>query len=326
MASNPTVDLTPFRDEPRLLMEAELHPIQGERFQPTGFPDLGSATYTLPDGTDMLLVESAQSVANRLEETLWAEDEGDLIAAAEGLPYVRVELGDGNLTSSVIEPHRLHSPYIRNATDVDGRTFLERLQEELGDMDAAPIDVSRLADTVFAYDPNSVLHGVFFASNELAGGRLSLQRLVSGFIEARDARPAESGGVKMDPVDPAGRAGGAEKGYGHVPYHRTEYVADEITGYFNMDLTQLEAYGLPTEAEDLLLGLSLFKIRRFLDGGMRLRTACDLECRAVEVSQPEQVELPSAEELEGALPGWIEACEDAEHFRDPAVTELQWEG
>lgn len=28
----------------RLLIEAELVPVQGSRFQPTGFPDLGAAT------------------------------------------------------------------------------------------------------------------------------------------------------------------------------------------------------------------------------------------------------------------------------------------
>ncbi|MDP2660110.1 MAG: type I-U CRISPR-associated protein Cas7, partial [Dehalococcoidia bacterium] len=32
----------------RLLMEARLKSVQGTRFQPTGFPDLGPATYDLP--------------------------------------------------------------------------------------------------------------------------------------------------------------------------------------------------------------------------------------------------------------------------------------
>lgn len=326
MSPQSNVDLAPFLEGARLLLEADLTPLQGQRFQPTGFPDLGSATYTLPDGTEMLLVESAQSMANRLESTLWDEDAGDLIAAADGLPYVRVSLEDENQTSSVIEPHRLHSPYIRNANNGDGQTFLGVLQEELNDMEGAPIDVGRLAETVFRYDPNSVLHGVFFASNDLAGGRLSLQRLVSGFIEARDVRPAESGGVKKDPVDPTGGAGGAEKGYGHVPFHRTEYVADQITAYFNVDLNQLKAYGLGTPAEELLLGLALFKVRAFLEGGMRLRTACDLQCRDVDVVRPDGTELPTAETLESGLSGWIEACASDGLFRDPPVTELQWEG
>jgi CRISPR-associated protein Csb1 len=54
---------------PRLLIEAHLNPVAGDRFQPTGFADLGAAEYKRPDGTEMLLVESAQSVANRLEKT-----------------------------------------------------------------------------------------------------------------------------------------------------------------------------------------------------------------------------------------------------------------
>ncbi len=54
---------------PRLLLEAELKPVQGDRFQPTGFADLGAAVYERPDGKRMLLVESAQSIANRLEHT-----------------------------------------------------------------------------------------------------------------------------------------------------------------------------------------------------------------------------------------------------------------
>ena len=58
----------------RILVEADLVPVQGQRFQPTGFADLGAAVYTLPDGTRMLLVESAQSMANRLEKTIVTAD------------------------------------------------------------------------------------------------------------------------------------------------------------------------------------------------------------------------------------------------------------
>ncbi|WP_201789144.1 type I-U CRISPR-associated protein Cas7 [Scytonema hofmannii] len=66
------MDFTKLQNESRLLIEAELIPLQGTRFQPTGFPDLDAATYTLPgkEKTEMLLVESAQSVANRLEESI----------------------------------------------------------------------------------------------------------------------------------------------------------------------------------------------------------------------------------------------------------------
>ena len=65
------IDFAKLKGAKRLLIEAQLRPIQGERFQPTGFADLGAATYQLPDGTRMLLVESAQSMANRMEQALY---------------------------------------------------------------------------------------------------------------------------------------------------------------------------------------------------------------------------------------------------------------
>lgn len=56
------VDLTPLQNENRLLFEIPLRPVQGSRFQPTGFPSLGAATLQTPEGRS-LLVESAQSMA-----------------------------------------------------------------------------------------------------------------------------------------------------------------------------------------------------------------------------------------------------------------------
>ena len=72
----------------------ELKPIQGDRFQTTGFPDLGPARYQLHDGTEMLLVESSQSVANRLEAVCWDDAAGDLVKSLTGLPYVKIDLGE----------------------------------------------------------------------------------------------------------------------------------------------------------------------------------------------------------------------------------------
>lgn len=65
------LDLNLLNEAPRLLAHAALRPVQGERFQPTGFPDLGPALYKLHDHTQMLLVESAQSMANRAETVCW---------------------------------------------------------------------------------------------------------------------------------------------------------------------------------------------------------------------------------------------------------------
>ena len=56
----------------------------------------------------------------------------------------------------------------------------------------------------------------------------------------------------------------------NVPFARTEFTAEKITAYFNIDLAQLRGYGLPPEAERLLTALSMYKIRRFLTEGLRL--------------------------------------------------------
>jgi len=83
--------------QPRLLIEADLQPVQGTRFQPTGFPDLGAAEYDGPDGRRMLLVESAQSMANRLEAVCWDTVADDWVPALAGLPLIRVLDGSGKV-------------------------------------------------------------------------------------------------------------------------------------------------------------------------------------------------------------------------------------
>ena len=114
------LDFTALKDLPRLLIEAKLKPLQGARFQPTGFPNLGAATYQGPGGVNMLLVESAQSMANRLEAVCWDEVNDDWVAPLKGLPLVKVVNKDGRpLTNSVLEAHRINSEYIARAKGFD---------------------------------------------------------------------------------------------------------------------------------------------------------------------------------------------------------------
>ncbi|SFM58074.1 CRISPR-associated protein Csb1 [Ectothiorhodospira mobilis] len=305
---------------PRLLMEADLHPIQGTRFQPTGFPDLGAAEYPAPHGEGrMLLVESAQSMANRLEAVCWDPGEEDWVAPLRGLPYVRVKNANGELlTTSVLEAHRLNSPYILESKDT---TVLDMLKAELAGMEQGRVDIRKLAETLVRVDTNAALHGVFLAKKELAGGRLRLPRVLSGFIEAEDVQVAPSGGVKVDSVDPSGDT---SKGFGNVPYARDEYVASRITAFFNLDLAQIRAFRLGEAAEQLLVAMALFKIRRFLEVGLRLRTACDLDCRALRVNRPEGFNVPTLSELEGALPGLIEAAGRQGLLNEPRITEVTY--
>lgn len=313
-----STDYEALKTAPRLLMEAKLKPLQGHRFQPTGFADLGPARYTLPDGTEMLLVESVQSVANRMELACWDEAAGDLIEGLRGLPYIRVKSSNGGLlTNSILEAHRINSEYVMKEARRTGatQTFNEEFATQVGYEQDGRVDWKKFHTGLLKYDPNSLIHGCFL---EEIGGRLRATRILSGFIEGCGIAPVESGGVKNNIVQPELRGG-----EGNVPFPRTEFVAREITAYFNLDLALLRGYGLPDEATKLLIALSLFKIRRFLSTGLRLRTACDLEVIGdVTVTRPNGFVISDERALLDECTQLIRACKP--YFADPAITEVEW--
>ena len=310
-----SLDLSLLENEPRLLMEAQLKPVQGNRFQPTGFPNLGHARYRSPDGNrQMILVESAQSMANRLEAVCWDEAADDWVAPLRGLPYIRVVKRDGDkvetITNSVLEAHRINSEYIARSNEfkkevVEGaikfqkdRPFNFRLQ---------------LVPALLKFDINSLIHGVFL---EEVAGVIRLPRVLSAFIEASEANVVASGGVKFNRVDPS-----LKEGEGNVPYYREEWVAARITAYFNLDLRQIHAFGLAVEVERLLIALALFKIRKFLEVGLRLRTACDLDLKEIAVTRPKDFKIPGLDDLEKELPGLIKTIRSNGHIGEsPTLT------
>jgi CRISPR-associated protein Csb1 len=299
----------------RLLITAELKPVMGDRIQPTGFKDLNAAEYKLHNGTPMLLVESAQSVANRLEQTVWDLARQSIIEPLQGISYVEVKQVDRVQTASLLESHRINSPYILKATQPSGETFSKQLQAEFS---GKATDLAEMAKVIAKYDVNSLLHGVFFAQGEMEGGRIRVARALSGFIEAKNVAIASSGGVKLDRLNPKGDT---SKGEGNVPYYRDEYVAESITAYFNLDLQQIRSYRLGDAAEDLLVAIAIWKIQEFLELGLRLRTACDLEYKTIEVKQPSGFQLPEHKALTEQLPTLVAAASTL--FADPAVTVLQ---
>lgn len=313
------LDFSALDTAPRLLLEAELKPLQGTRFQPTGFPDLGAAVYDGPDGRRMLLVESAQSMANRLETVCWDTTADTWNPPLKGLPVIKVVDDKGkSLTNSVLESHRINSPYILEGKD---KSVFDKLKAELSDMEEGAVDIRKLARVLLSLDANALIHGVFLAKKELSGGRLRLPRLMSAFIEATDAKVAQSGGVKNDHVNPSGDTA---KGFGNVPFSRDEYTSSEITAYFNIDLSQLRGFGLGSKVEHLLLAIMLYKVRCFLDEGMRLRTACDFDLVALHVTRPQPFVVPSLVQLEDALPALIQAVDAEGLFAKPCVTTVTW--
>ena len=306
----------------RLLIQAELEPIQGQRFQPTGFPDLGAAEIITSDNQMSLLVESAQSMANRLEDICLNSDKTEFVEPLQGLSMISVKNNDGKqITNSVREAHRTGSFYILEGEDKSIREkFKDRLKKN-GDWDT---NLTSIAPFLFELDVCSLLHGVWIAK-KIADGRIKLVRALSSFIEAKNVKSAVSGGVKIDHVDPSKNeeTGGASEGQGNVPFSRVEYTAESITAFFNLDIQYIKSYGLKEEQTELLLNLALWKIRKFLEGGLRLRTACDLQIKDTpKIIQPKDFVLPEMSDLDAAVKKSINACKD--HLADP-ITEITYE-
>lgn len=301
------LDLKSLDKSNRVLFSIPLRPVQGDRFQPTGFPSLGAATYQTCEG-QKLLVESSQSMANRLETVCWDTPNNKPIKCLDGISHVTVTRKGGFLTDSMLESHRINSPYLLEGKD---RAFFDQLKAALGGLEEGPIDRKKLAEVLLRFDAGSLIHGVFLAKKDLAGGRLRIARALSAFIEASGVRVAPSGGVKNDHVNPSGDT---KAGFGNVPFSRDEFVADAIVCHVNLDLAQIRGYGLGEDAEQLLILLALHRLRLLIDGDLRLRTACDLEPidrKKVVACRPDGFELPPVTDLEVAVKAAIQKCSGA---------------
>ena len=159
-------------------------------------------------------------MANRLETTCWDPPRTARSQALDGISHVTVTRKGEFLTDSMLEAHRINSPYLLEGKD---RKFFDNLKTELGGLEEGPIDRKKLAEVLLKYDVGSLIHGVFLAKKELAGGRLRVARALSAFIEASGVNVAASGGVKNDHVNPSGDT---KSGFGNVPFSRDEFVAE----------------------------------------------------------------------------------------------------
>lgn len=297
----------------RTVLEADLAPLAGSLFQPTGFPDLGAAEFETADGSRGLLVESAQSMANWLEGTTWDEARADQAPELAVLPYVRIVSPDGTfLSASRLEAHRLASAYVMKGTigGVDGE---KQMEEWLGLEKGRPLDHRAVARACFKLDPVSLVHGVFFARKAWPW-QPKIARAVTSFVEAHQVLPVVSGGVKRDVVINEAKDGATAEGYGTVPHHRVEYTAGTITAYFAVDHAQFRSYCLSEPATALLEALAEFEIATLLDHGLRLRTRCDLVVREV------RGERPGAEDAARRIAKLAAECPD----ELGPVTEVVW--
>ncbi len=293
-------------DAPRLILDARMEPSVGSTFQPTGFPNLGAARYRRPDGSEALLVESVQSLANHLEAVGWDAPARKPTPALAGLPHVEVLARDDDtfLASSRTEPHRLASAYVRNAISDDGERGIDWTTRRLGLVKGRPIDYPAVYRAVFDLDPLALIHGVFF-SDEGYPGNPKVRRVTTAVLEADGVEEVVSGGVKRDDVavkTDAATGQTAKEGYGFVPFGRTEFTARRMTLSASVDLAQVRGYGLPDVAQRLLVLIAVWELRSLLDSPLRLRTRCDLDAVEVTVRRPDSLgEVPPLDDLAEAL-------------------------
>lgn len=193
----------------RVVIEASLVLVNGSFFQPTGFPDIGACVFVDRDGRRRCLVESEQSMANRLEAVCMQAPGTWRAPFATKLPVVRVVDRNGDLLgTSLTEPHRLSSTYILEGTRDGNSNLQEILREKLGvstDGKRWPLDKrAALSRVVFALDPAAVLHGFQFMQWSAVG--LRQQRLLHARLEAVLAGDSDVhyGAVKVDAIDPKG--------------------------------------------------------------------------------------------------------------------------
>jgi len=165
----------------------------------------------------------------------------------------------------------------------EGQIFREKLRKDFGIVEVIkdkkyyvyPNDWWSIFKTIFQYDPNSLLHGVLFAKEQI-----KIARLLSATLEAFGVQRVGRSGVKFD------RLGKTTSG--QPIFSVEEETADKIIGTFWFDLALLRSYGrdgggLKDNEKRLLLALALWKIRRLTDQPFRFRSGCYLECESIDM-------------------------------------------
>ncbi len=293
-----------------LTLTAQLSPIGGtDRFQPAGFPEVGHVIYDAPRVDEqgrvtkekVCIVDSSASMANHLEAVCLADAGSlDLHADLSGLPYVvcetdgGVSIADGKVSSNsgeqtgiastFTEGHRIASDYFLDGIANGEKTFREVLRDEFKIVEVKkdktyfipPATWWDIFKTLFKYDPNSLVHGVLFAKEQI-----KISRVLSAHMEAFGANRVGSAGVKFDRLQ--------KTTSGQPIFAKDEETAERIQATFVLDLGLLRSFGrdkngLNPKQKTLLLSFALWKVRRLLLQPFRYRSECFLKCDSLSLA------------------------------------------
>jgi CRISPR-associated protein Csb1 len=329
-----------------------------DRFQPAGFPEVGHVIYQSPDRDKdkVCIVDSAASMANHLEQVCLAGDnDPSLHPDLTGLPYVKCVTDRREVAANAIEAaaqsqqhelvttslligHRIGSEYFVHPNDKPtlldgenkGQVFRDVLRREFAIREVKPNTTYfvppeawwSIFKTLFQYDPNSLIHGVLFAREQIKIGRM-----LTAHLEAHGAKRWGSSGVMFNtPKAPKF----------DQPIFPKEDVTSEkgIHATFVIDLGILRSYGrdakgegqqslgLSRQQKELLLALAVWKVRQLLRRTFTYRSGCKLAMTEVKIS----TDSADVKDLPAELPkiDMTAVIGGAGFAKDPRVTSVYY--
>ena len=277
----------------------------GDRFQPAGFPEIGHVIYKAPrkGGTieQVCIVDSAASMANHLESVCQrGAHDLDLVEELDGLPYLRcvTNRADGAeptpehevVVTSLTEGHRIASSYFLDGYPMVGDTKAPgKFDEDLISKFGIVLPKGKKAHppasqwwnvfrTIFALDPNSLVHGVLFPQ-----WQIKIPRSLTAHLEAFGAGRVDRSGVKFD------RLGKTTSG--QPIFAVDDATAESIRATFVLDVSLIRSFGrkkgdeqlgISDKQQELLVALALWKVQKLLESPFRYRSGCHLRRAALE--------------------------------------------
>jgi len=167
----------------------------------------------------------------------------------------------------------------------------------------------KVFQTLFQFDPNSLVHGVLFPQ-----WQIKIPRALTAHLEALGAGRVDRSGVKFD------RLGKTTSG--QPIFAVDDATAESICATFVLDVSLIRSFGrkkgketlgLSEKQQEFLVALALWKIQKLLASPFRFRSGCHLRRTALK-SYDENVEI----EVD------IKAAITAADFPKHPITDVFW--